>query len=130
MTTTIQIVIQTAPLIVLFQKLINTDAALSSAGSTITQLYLIGKWNDSCQLGNRLSCTSIVPVVPAHGKRKARIHETFSECDMAPGYRQIGDHFSQRYLKRVMLVEEQTDIWRYKSDHDGVTNCTHSNVSQ
>jgi hypothetical protein len=39
-TTTIQIEIQTAPLIVLFQKPIKTDAALSSAGSTITQLYL------------------------------------------------------------------------------------------
>ena len=41
-TTTIQIVIQTALLIVLFQKLIKTDAALSSAGSTITQWYLKG----------------------------------------------------------------------------------------
>ena len=74
MTTTIQIVIQTAGLIVDSQKPIKTDAALSSAGSTITQLYLKRMRNVSYQL----QANPIVPVIPAHGKRQARVYEAFS----------------------------------------------------
>jgi len=51
MTTTVQTVIQTAGLILSFQNPMRTDAALSSAGRIITQLYLHNKLREKEQTG-------------------------------------------------------------------------------
>lgn len=95
-TTTKHIATQTAGLMSGLQKPNKTDAALSSAGKTITQLYLDSK--DSTQRISAQSRQPNIPVIPAHRKRKCRIHKSFGELNVASRYRQIGNHFTQRQL--------------------------------
>jgi hypothetical protein len=85
--------IQTAGLVDWSQKLISTAAALSSAGSTITQLNLFFLVKEAA----RVKTAGNLHVVPSHSKTEGRVHETFRQFDVSTRYREICNHLAKGY---------------------------------
>jgi len=78
----------------------STEAALSSAGRIMAQLYLYnGRVSDE-----RCASWKNLPVIPTHGKRECRIHEALSHFNMATGDGKIRNHFTKRDLPRLVSV--------------------------